>query len=472
MSDTLSWSSWAQPGVGFLCRDLLETCKEHRDIGAAIARFRWYHTGLAIARRSVIMSSRKTEYSHDINRVLSEITGTIVGQFGLSDLLDKVVSLAMRLLNAEVCSIFLNDKDKHPGIIRMMAGSGFAKRLVNKAEYKIGEGFTGFIAQTGNKFNIRTKEELQNLTNQETGDTIWKGKHDDEQWKSGMNEFRNLIALPLKIKDQIFGVIKVENKDKSFGTSFSNEDERIFEIIANVVALAIENARLHNKIETQLKAISAKAAHRINNQAANYDGIELDLEEELSNAIVDKDSLAKIRDRVVETTSNLKKMIGELKNYGKPIVLDRKPLSINKIIEDEAWYAKPPDSIEIERCLDDDIPDIYIDGRFAESIKELIKNAITAIENSKNGQGRIRISTYLGQEQDYYDVLVTVEDSGPGFPEDFPLFEPFNSTDPQSTGLGLATVKELVEKHGGEIHAHASTLGGACVEFSIRTDKP
>ena len=66
------------------------------------------------------------------------------------------------------------------------------------------------------------------------------------------------------------------------------------------------------------------------------------------------------------------------------------------------------------------------------------------------------------------EVLVIVEDSGPGFPPNFPIFEPFNSTDPQSTGLGLSTVKELVEKHGGEIIARSSPLGGACVEFSIR----
>lgn len=413
------------------------------------------------------MDINRTKYSDNINRVLSEITGDIVGQFDLQDLLDKVVSLAMRLLNAEVCSIFLDDKDKHPGRIKMMAGSGFAKKLVNKAEYKIGEGFTGFIAQTGRKANIKTKEELQNLTNEEIGETIWKGKHDDEQWESGANEFRNLIALPLKIKDQIFGVIKVENKGVSFGPYFSQEDERIFEIIANFVALAIENARLHNKIETQLKAISAKAAHRINNQAANYDGIELDLEEELSNAVCSKDNLVKIRNRLTETTSNLKKMIGEFKSYGKPIELDRKPLSINRIIEDEAWYAKPPDSITIERLLDESIPNILIDGRFAESIKELIKNAMTAIKNSRNSKGMIQVSTHLHTVGAIHEVLVAIEDTGPGFPPKFPVFEPFNSTDPQSTGLGLATVKELVEKHGGVIAAHASPLGGACIEFTI-----
>ena len=235
-----------------------------------------------------------------------------------------------------------------------------------------------------------------------------------------------------------------------------------------MVALAIENARLHNKIETQLKAISAKAAHRINNQAANYDGIELDIEDELGNMICNKDNLAKINFRLIETTSNLKKMIGEFKNYGKPIVLDRKPSSVNKIIEDEAWYAKPPQGIKIDNCLDEAIPDISIDGRFAESIKELINNAIKAISNSPKKEGIIKISTRLRRTQGGNEVVITVEDSGPGFPPNFPIFEPFNSTDPQSTGLGLATVKELVEKHGGEIKVQASSLGGASVEFTIR----
>ncbi|NOY83265.1 MAG: GAF domain-containing protein [Nitrospirae bacterium] len=412
------------------------------------------------------MKKQKTAYS-DINEVLSEITGDIVGQFDLPDLLNKVVGLAMRLLNAEVCSIFLDDKEKHSGRIRMMAGSGFAKRLVHKAEYKIGEGFTGFIFETGRKFNIKTKDELQNLLNKETGNTIWRGKHDGDQWQSGKNEFRNLIALPLIIKDQIFGVIKVENKDVSFGKHFSEEDERIFEIIANVVALAIENARLHNKIETQLKAISAKAAHRINNQTTNYDGIKLDLEEELDNQVCNKDNIKLIRNRLIETTSNLKKMIGEFKNYGKPIVLEKKYFSINKIIKDEVWYAKPADGIKIELNLDGKIPEILIDGRFTESVKELIINAMTAIENTSTSRGEIKISTMLQEKPKNKNVVIRIDDSGPGFPPNFPIFEPFNSTDPQSTGLGLATVKELVEKHGGEIEVISSQIGGASVEFTI-----
>lgn len=411
------------------------------------------------------MKSQSLKYS-DINTVLAEITSAIVGHFDLQDLLDRVVGLAMRLLNAEVCSVFLNDK-QNPGHIRMMAGSGFAKKLVGKAEYKIGEGFTGFVAQTGLKFNIKSKKELVTLASEAEGSFIWKGKHDSQQWESGANEFRNMIALPLKIKNEIFGVIKVENKDRSFGNAFSEEDEGIFEIIANVVSMAIENARLHAEIETQLKAISAKAAHRINNQSATYDGIELDLLDEIQNPTCDKENLARICRALVTTTSNLKRLTSELKNYGRPITLNRKYLSINKIAQEEAWLAKPPEQITIELALDQTIPDILIDERFTESIRELLRNAITAIWSSEKRAGMVRITTQLQIVSGNNIVVVRIEDDGPGFPPQFPVFEPFHSTNPQSSGLGLTTVKELVEQHGGKIQTCESSLGGACLEIRI-----
>jgi two-component system nitrogen regulation sensor histidine kinase NtrY len=62
-------------------------------------------------------------------------------------------------------------------------------------------------------------------------------------------------------------------------------------------------------------------------------------------------------------------------------------------------------------------------------------------------------------------VQIAIKDNGKGFPEGFPIFEPFYSTDPNSTGLGLATVKELIEEHGGTIKAVPGE--GATIEIEI-----
>ena len=64
-------------------------------------------------------------------------------------------------------------------------------------------------------------------------------------------------------------------------------------------------------------------------------------------------------------------------------------------------------------------------------------------------------------------IVVSIEDNGSGFLTKFPLFEPFHSTDPDSTGLGLTTVKELIEAHGGIVLASSSAMGGACIKMYI-----
>jgi signal transduction histidine kinase len=251
----------------------------------------------------------------------------------------------------------------------------------------------------------------------------------------------------------------------------TEDDLRTFKTITNVIVLAIENARLHKKIETQLKAISAKAAHRIGNQTANYDAIEMDLEAELDNTVCDKDNLASIHKRLKKNTGNLKKMIGEIRLFGKPVELDKKLCSINAIVQDEVWLAKPQ-NIKILDKYDCNIPDILIDeGRFAESIKELLSNSMRAVNKINDVEGEINIITKLSIKNNDNAASIIIGDNGPGFQKNFPVFEPFNSTEPGNTGLGLATVKELIEKHGGTIEVGKSSLGGAQVECYIPLNK-
>jgi len=408
---------------------------------------------------------RKDSANQDITKVLAQIAGEVVGQFDEKILLDKIILLTMNTLHAEVASLFLEDKEKEPGVIVCVAGSGFAKKIVQVANYKSGECLTGTVFQTGEGYNSKNPEEhrLLKIGNKKA----WVGKFDNQQWPSGKSEFRNGIGLPLKIKDQILGVIKVENKAKEFGDFFTEEDQIIFMTIANVVALTIENARLHLTIEKQLKTISAKAAHRINNQAANYDGIELDLGLEIKNSIPNKDNLLQIHKRLIKTTTNLKNMISEFRNFGKPLELHKTKASINEIIQDEVKQARV-DWLNIKDSYDNNIPEFPIDeARFAESMKELLTNAKKALRAKDKDGGLINISTNLISEERNEYVIIKIEDNGPGFPPGFPVFEPFNSTDPQSTGLGLSTVRELIEKHGGAIKADKSPLGGAYVECKI-----
>jgi len=402
----------------------------------------------------------------DITDVLAAITSALVGHFQLPALLDRVVETSMRTLHAEVCSIFLEDREREPGVLTMMAGSGFAATLVGRSRYHTGEGFTGTIFKCGRKFNITSRYELEHL--EVDGVRVWRGKFDPQQWPSGQSEFRNCIALPLKIKERSLGVIKVENKLLTFAEHFSDQDERFIETIADVVALAIENARLHEQMERQLKAIASKAAHRIVNQITNYDGIELDLKDQTRLPVPDKSKLSALTDRVASTTLHLKRMLEEFKNYGKPLVIEKALSDLNQIVADEIWLAKPPRNVKIHPELDRELQPVRIDSaRFAEAIKELLRNAMKA--TTGHGGGEIYVVTRFlkGFGGNQGNWLLEVSDNGPGFPLKLPLFEPFQSTDPQCTGLGLATVKELVEAHGGTITASERAGGGARITLVV-----
>ncbi len=62
------------------------------------------------------------------------------------------------------------------------------------------------------------------------------------------------------------------------------------------------------------------------------------------------------------------------------------------------------------------------------------------------------------------DILVSMRDSGPGFPSGMAdqLFEPFFSTKVEGTGMGLAISRSIIEAHGGTLSAENCDEGGAC----------
>ena len=65
-------------------------------------------------------------------------------------------------------------------------------------------------------------------------------------------------------------------------------------------------------------------------------------------------------------------------------------------------------------------------------------------------------------------LVVLVRDEGPGFagaPEAF--FEPFATTKARGTGLGLSTVKRLIEAHHGSIHVESPDSGGARITVRL-----
>ncbi|MDD5629796.1 MAG: ATP-binding protein, partial [Elusimicrobia bacterium] len=133
----------------------------------------------------------------------------------------------------------------------------------------------------------------------------------------------------------------------------------------------------------------------------------------------------------------------------------RKPCDVNALIrecvalKEHDWVL---DRLELEAQLAPDLPRTTLSGvEFQQVIFNLLTNAHQAIRAARREGGRIRLSTRREGEE----IVVSVEDNGPGIPAEIAqrIWEPFFTTKPEGegTGLGLAISRRIVE----------DSLGGA-----------
>ncbi|MHC4861795.1 MAG: sensor histidine kinase, partial [Planctomycetota bacterium] len=99
----------------------------------------------------------------------------------------------------------------------------------------------------------------------------------------------------------------------------------------------------------------------------------------------------------------------------------------------------------------------------------VIDNAIDAME----GEGILTVRTLMGRDC----VQVEIEDTGPGIPDNLlpQVFEPFFTTKDvgKGTGLGLYTVYQIAERHGGSVKLMSSPSGGTtvCVKLVLAPER-
>ena len=93
----------------------------------------------------------------------------------------------------------------------------------------------------------------------------------------------------------------------------------------------------------------------------------------------------------------------------------------------------------------------------------ILLNAIQAVPPG----GEIALKTFLDPVNER--LVVSVADAGPGIPPEnlAKVFEPFFSTRPQGTGLGLAVSHRTIVAHGGEIAVHSEEGRGTTVTIAL-----
>lgn len=168
----------------------------------------------------------------DIDRRVSELNNLIrANEFinmslELETVLDTIIPLGMRVIDAEAGSILLMDPEK--GQLYFAAASGSRKQDVKKVYLNRGEGVAGWVVENGKPLVIADVAKDPRFT-----------KKVDQA--SGFVT-KSIIALPLVVNDEIIGVVEAINKNS--GGPFTERDVQLLKTIAVTGALAIQKARL------------------------------------------------------------------------------------------------------------------------------------------------------------------------------------------------------------------------------------
>ena len=208
--------------------------------------------------------------------------------------------------------------------------------------------------------------------------------------------------------------------------------------------------------------MSARLAHEIRNPITGIaNAIEIiveDTEDEQNKPILQE--IKRQANRVNEAISNMLK-------YSKSEKLKLEKQNINENIKSIVFFLKNQSStnnITFILELQANIPDFYFDKEKVENVfLNLSLNSIQAIEEN-NKKGVITYKTALSSDKK--EVIICVEDNGIGIKKDKinKIFKPFYTTKTEGTGLGMAIVKETIDKHQAKITIESDVGELTCIK--------
>jgi nitrogen fixation/metabolism regulation signal transduction histidine kinase len=101
-------------------------------------------------------------------------------------------------------------------------------------------------------------------------------------------------------------------------------------------------------------------------------------------------------------------------------------------------------------------------------MRQVLHNLLQNSQDALHGVPDPKIEVRLQRQANR--IILTVWDNGPGFPEGYQqkAFEPYNTTKPKGTGLGLAVVKKILDDHQASIQLGTDEgRGGAAVTITF-----
>ena len=225
------------------------------------------------------------------------------------------------------------------------------------------------------------------------------------------------------------------------------------------MAQMIERQLTHRGAARSVSGLAAVLAHEIKNPLSGIRGAAQLLEGECS------ESDRTLTQLICSESDRICKLVDRMEIFGDERPIQREPVNIHDVLDHVKHVASSGFArhIKIVEHYDPSLPPVPGSrDKLVQVFLNLVKNAAEAIGESRT-DGQITLSTAFrpgvrlsvpgSQARVGLPLEIAIEDNGSGVPADLiqHLFDPFVSTKPSGTGLGLALVAKIIGDHGGII---------------------
>ncbi|NWG87856.1 MAG: HAMP domain-containing protein [Hydrogenophilaceae bacterium] len=210
--------------------------------------------------------------------------------------------------------------------------------------------------------------------------------------------------------------------------------------------------------------VARRMAHEIKNPLTPIQLSAERLQRKLADKLDEpsRQMLTRSTETIVGQVAAMKGLVDAFAEYAKLPAAHIEAVDLNALIREVLVLYEG--QVPMQVMLDENLPPVAGDPALLRQVlHNLVKNAKEALAEAAEPQ--LRVATGLGKN----GVELRIGDSGPGFPEHLlsRLFEPYATTKPKGTGLGLTIVKKIVDEHRGVIDVRNAQPHGACITITL-----
>jgi signal transduction histidine kinase len=392
---------------------------------------------------------------------LAEVARLVGSARTWDELMGTIVEHATAAAQAEVCSLYLMDRDGEG--VTLAATNGLDPESIGVARLPLGSGITGRVAQSRKP-------------------TTSVNVHRDRRfhWIRGVDQLRftSMCSVPLIWNDQVVGVLNVQTIRRR---EFTRRDVSFLEALAGLLAGIVERNRLQREAEAQVESLRAIDEARAHLVAVVTHALRTPLAvvraylELLGSAAArsPEPDAADWERLALEQVERLDQAVDSILTSLRVLQPDTSapvPLDMTALVEETARELAP--LFRRHRLATSFLERPLTAMASGEMLRRLLGYLLENASKYAPPNGTIDIYGWRQGERAY----LAITDNGPGIPREWRerIFEPFVRLDdsPRGTGIGLFAARHMARSMGGDLRAEDREPRGSQFVLELPAARP